>query len=112
LLWEKTYGGSGFDAARGVNMGSDGGFVINGNSKSTDADLSDNAGENDIWVIKTDSNGTMVWQKTFGGSGLDYGFDIIETIDNAILLVGETTSTDFPNLQNKGKSDAIVIKIK
>lgn len=112
LLWEKTYGGSGFDSARGVNLSTDGGFIINGNSKSIDADLSNNAGENDIWVIKTDNNGNMVWQKTFGGSGLDFGFDIIETVDNAILLVGETTSTDFLNLQNKGKSDAVVVKIK
>jgi len=54
----------------------------------------------------------MVWQKTFGGMSLDYGFDAIETEDNAIILVGETTSADFPNLQNKGMSDAVIIKVK
>jgi len=112
MVWEKTYGGSGFDSARAINIGADGGFVICGNSKSIDADLSDNAGENDIWLIKTDTNGNMEWQKTFGGAGLDFGFDAIETKGGSIVLVGEMASEDFPDLQNKGKADAVVIKIK
>lgn len=112
LVWQKTFGGSAFDAAESVSPTKDGGFILIGNSKSSDQDANTNAGENDIWLIKTDANGNLVWQKTFGGMDLDYGFDAIETDDNAILLVGETTSTDFSNLQNKGMSDAVVIKIK
>ena len=112
LVWQKTFGGSAFDAAESVSLSKDGGFIIVGNSKSTDKDASANAGENDIWLIKTDAEGNMVWQKTFGGMSLDYGFDAIETEDNAIILVGETTSADFPNLQNKGMSDAVIIKVK
>lgn len=112
LVWQKTFGGTAFDAAESVSPSKDGGFILIGNSKSSDKDANANAGENDIWLIKTDADGNMVWQKTFGGTNLDYGFDAIETDDNAILLVGETTSTDFSNLQNKGMSDAVVIKIK
>lgn len=112
LVWQKTFGGSGFDAAESVSLSKDGGFIITGNSKSSDKDSSANAGENDIWLIKTDAEGNMIWQKTFGGTNLDYGFDAIETDDNAIILVGKTTSTDFLSLQNKGLSDAVVIKIK
>lgn len=112
LVWQKTFGGSGFDAAESVSPSKDGGFILIGNSKSSDKDVNANVGENDIWLIKTYADGNMIWQKTFGGANLDYGFDAIETDDNAILLVGETTSTDFPNLQNKGMSDAVVIKIK
>lgn len=112
LVWQKTFGGSAFDAAESVTLSKDGGFIIIGNSKSNDKDASDNAGENDIWLIKTDSEGNMVWQKTFGGTNLDFGFDAIETDNNGILLVGETSSTDFPNLDNKGLSDLIIVKIK
>lgn len=112
LVWETTFGGSEFDAAQSVSRSIDGGFIISGNSKSNDKDASANAGENDIWLIKTDARGNMIWQKTFGGSGLDYGFDAIETDNGSIILVGETTSTDFNDLQNKGKSDLIVMKIK
>ena len=111
LVWQKTFGGTAFDAAESVSPSKDGGFILVGNSKSNDKYASVNTGENDIWLIKTDANGNMVWQKTFGGTGLDYGFDAIETEDNSILLVGETTSTNFSKLQNKGLSDAVVIKI-
>ena len=112
FVWERTFGGSHFDAAQSVSLSKDGGFIIAGNSKSEDKDSNANAGENDIWLIKTDANGNMIWQKSFGGSGLDYGFDAIETATGAIVLVGETASEDFLDLQNKGKSDVVVIKIK
>jgi hypothetical protein len=111
-VWEKSYGGSEFDDGQSVTLSKDGGFIITGNSKSSNSDSNSNAGENDIWLIKTDPQGNLEWQKTFGGSGLDYGFDAIESADGSIVLVGETASEDFSNLQNKGKSDAVVIKIK
>ena len=112
LVWEHTFGGSAFDAAQSVALSSDGGFIISGNSKSTSMDLTANAGENDIWLIKTDANGRMVWQKTFGGGGLDYGFDALETEDESIILVGESESTDFLELQNKGLKDMLILKVK
>ncbi|MGF1558865.1 MAG: hypothetical protein ACFCUL_07235 [Flavobacteriaceae bacterium] len=112
MVWERTFGGSGFDDAQSVSLSADGGFIIAGNSKSNDADANANAGENDIWVIKTDENGNMVWQKSFGGTGLDFGFDALETADGGIILVGETSSTDFLDLHNMGKSDAVIIKIR
>ncbi|MGB5820077.1 MAG: hypothetical protein WBG90_11390 [Saonia sp.] len=112
MLWEKTFGGARFDAAQAVNLDSDGGFIISGNSKSTDGDATSNAGENDIWVVKTDSNGNLLWEKSFGGSGLDFGFDAIENKDKSLVLVGESGSADFPSLQSKGNSDLVVIKIK
>lgn len=112
LVWEKTFGGSQFDAAQSVSLSKDGGFIIVGNSKSIDKDVTNNVGENDIWLIKTDANGNMTWQKTFGGVGLDYGFDALETELGSIVLVGETASRDFLNVQNKGNSDVVVMKVK
>ena len=112
LVWETSFGGTHFDAAQSVSPSKDGGFIISGNSKSADKDANTNAGENDIWLIKTDANGAMTWQKTFGGAGLDYGFDALETAEGSIVVVGESASTDFSNLQNKGKSDVIILKVK
>lgn len=111
-VWDKSYGGSQFEDGQSVTLSKDGGFIITGNSKSADKDVNANAGENDIWLIKTDAQGNMEWQKTFGGAGLDFGFDALETNDGSIVLVGEMASEDFPNLQNKGKSDAVIIKIR
>lgn len=112
LVWEKTYGGIHFDAGEGVSLSSDGGFIISGNSKSDGIDATKNAGENDIWLIKTDAEGNLVWQQAFGGTGLDFGFDAIENEDRSIVLIGETASADFTNLQNKGETDVVVIKVK
>ncbi|MGB5436940.1 MAG: hypothetical protein WBM98_13685 [Maribacter sp.] len=112
LLWEKTYGGTQFDAAQGVSASLDGGYSIAGNSKSLDSDATVNAGENDLWVVKTASNGDLLWQRSFGGSALEYGFDVLENPDKSIIVVGESASPDFPGLQNKGMSDVIMIKIK
>jgi hypothetical protein len=112
LVWETSFGGAQFDASESVIASQDAGFIIIGNSKSNDMDTNANAGENDIWLIKTDPNGNMVWQKSFGGTGLDFGFDATETSEGSIILIGETSSTDFPNLQSMGKSDAVIIKIK
>ncbi|WP_289645359.1 hypothetical protein [Maribacter aestuarii] len=112
LIWEETYGGTQFDAAQAVVQSSDGGFLVVGNSKSSDLDANFNSGENDIWVIKTDAQGNLVWQKSFGGTGIDFGFDVVENSQGNILVVGESSSTDFPSITSKGKSDLIVLKIK
>jgi hypothetical protein len=112
LVWERSFGGSQFDAAQAVTPSKDGGFFLIGNSKSSDLDTNSNAGENDIWMIKTDAEGNLVWQKSFGGSDIDFGFDVIENSSGSVLLVGETSSVDFPSLTSKGRSDLVVIKVK
>lgn len=111
LLWEKTFGGTEFDDAKGLDVTSDGGFVIAGNSKSIDGDVTENKGENDLWVIKTDALGNIVYQKTFGGADLDFGFDVIEDTQGSLVLIGEAASADFEGLTSKGANDLVVIKI-
>lgn len=112
LLWERSFGGTEFEDAESISILADGGFMIVGNSKSVDGDAIENSGENDIWIIRTDAEGRLEWQKSIGGSGLDYGFDLLENGDGSILVVGETQSQDFPNVQNNGMTDLVVIKIK
>ena len=112
LIWEQTYGGSQFDLAQAVVQSKDGGFLITGNSKSDDKDSSLNNGENDIWLVKTNAFGDLVWEKSFGGSGLDFGFDLLENTDGSILIVGESSSTDFGSISSKGNADLILLKIK
>lgn len=112
LIWEKTYGGSKFDLAQAVVQSKDGGFLIAGNTKSDDKDSLLNNGENDIWVVKTNAFGELVWEKSFGGSGLDFAFDLIENEDGSVMVVGETASSDFQSLTSKGNTDLIFLKIK
>jgi hypothetical protein len=112
LLWEQSYGGTGFDAAHGISLATDDGLLIVGNSKSSDLDASENFGENDLWLLKTNYEGELQYQKAIGGTDLDFGYDVLESVDGGVIVVGETASTDFPKINNHGGIDLVVIKLK
>ena len=114
LLWEKSFGGSGFDAAWAIDSGKGifSSYIIAGNSKSSDGDITSNNGENDFWVLKIDTTGKLLFEKSLGGSGLDFAYGVIETFDQKIVVVGETESTDKDITSNKGGKDIWIAKIK
>ena len=112
LLWEKTFGGTAFDAARGLNVTLEGGFVIAGNSKSLDGNATENNGENDLWIIKTDAEGNILYEKSFGGADLDFGFDALEDNNGNLVLVGETSTSLSEGIEHQGSTDLVILKIK
>ncbi|MFP2995632.1 hypothetical protein ABN763_06960 [Spongiivirga sp. MCCC 1A20706] len=112
MVWQKTYGGTDFEAAWSIAASLDKGFVIAGNSKSTDNDLSSNKGENDFWILKIDQNGNLLHELNIGGSGLDFAYGVTATSDGKIIAVGDTESTDQDIMTNKGKKDVLIAKIK
>ncbi|MAU71036.1 MAG: hypothetical protein CMP77_15200 [Flavobacterium sp.] len=109
LVWEQTYGGSGFDAASSVVAASDGGYLIAGNSRSGDGDLQSNQGQNDAWVLKINDEGIIVWQRSVGGSQIDLAAAVIELNGEKVLAVGESASDDFDVNQNKGFTDVLLL---
>ncbi|MFD2587927.1 hypothetical protein ACFSQJ_13360 [Croceitalea marina] len=111
LIWQHSYGGSGFDSADSVNLAVNGGFIISGNSKSADKDVSVNQGENDFWILTTDAQGNLLNEVSMGGTDLDFAYDAIEANDGSIFVVGETASGDFPEIKHKGGVDLVVAKI-
>ena len=111
LIWQHSYGGSGFDSADSVNLAINGGFIISGNSKSADKDVSVNQGENDFWILTTDAQGNLLSEFSMGGADLDFAYDAIEANDGSIFVVGETASGDFPEIEHKGGVDLVVAKI-
>lgn len=60
IVWSKTYGGTGTERAYSARQTSDGGYIMLGVTDSF------GAGDDDIWVIKVDGSGTLVWEKTYG----------------------------------------------
>jgi hypothetical protein len=79
LKWEKTFGGTGESVGNCVRPTSDGGYIIAGTTDSK------GAGMDDIWLIKTDSQGNANWDKTFGGPSDDAGFEVDQTDDGYVL---------------------------
>lgn len=112
LIWGKTIGGTSFDVARSISKTKDNGFLISGSSRSSDGDVAKNNGQNDAWVLKIDANANLNWQKTVGGSDIDFAFDAVERNDNSIIVVGETSSLDADVPENKGFTDLLIFKIK
>jgi len=94
LEWEHSYGDSMNEEAFSVFQTSDQGFVIGGYTESNDGDVTGNHGVNDFWIIKTDMNGTLEWQKCLGGSRQDYGYSMAYTSNGEIIVAGSTTSDD------------------
>lgn len=109
LIWDKTYGGSSFDVGRSISKTQDGHFIISGSSRSADGDLTENKGQNDAWILKIDINGNLIWQKTIGGSNIDFAYDAVELNNKNIIAVGESSSADNDISINKGFSDLLII---
>lgn len=111
LLWEKTLGGTNFDAARDITATQDGGFLIAGSSRSNDVDVSENKGQNDAWALKINSNGAIEWETSIGGTNIDFAYGITELNNKKIVMVGDTYSNDIDITENKGFSDLLIINI-
>jgi hypothetical protein len=91
--WSKTYGGTGDDNPYSMIRTSDGGYAILG---STDSGTNNN----DFLLVKVDSAGNQQWSKTYGGTGGEYGYSLVQTSDGGYVLAGITYSygagyTDF-----------------
>ena len=111
LIWEKTIGGTSFDVARSVSKTQDNGFVISGSSRSLDNSFT-NQGQNDALLLKINSEGNLLWQKTIGGTEIDFFYDAVQLNSNTIIAVGETSSSEGDLTENKGFSDALIVIVK
>jgi hypothetical protein len=98
MEWDRTYGGTDGDGASAIVETSDGGYALAG------VTLSFGAGDRDVWLIKTDTNGNMQWNKTYGGTGTEEASSLVETSDGGFAIAGNTDSL------GAGESDFWLIK--
>ena len=85
-LWERVYGGINWDFGYCVKQTLDGGFIIAGGTYSY------GAGNEDMWLIKTATNGDTLWTRTYGGFLNDEARSVKQTSDGGYLLIGTTQS--------------------
>jgi hypothetical protein len=98
-IWTKTFGGAANEEANEVIFSSDGNLLILGNTSSY------GAGGNDVYLLKIDTTGALLWQKNYGGAANESGEDIMQTPDGNYMISGATAS------YGSGARDMYVLKI-
>ena len=96
--WNNTFGGNGDDEGHCVKQTTDGGYIIAGLTNSFGAGLKD------FYLVKTDSLGSLLWQRTFGGANDDEAYSVLQTNDGGYVAAGVTSS--FSN----GGRDVFLVK--
>jgi hypothetical protein len=96
--WQKTFGGEKYDEAYSVQQTADSGFIVAGRTQSY------GAGGSDVWLIKTDSTGKKMWQRTFGSTLEDEAHSVQQTQDGGFIIAGFTTRA------STGYTDVFLIK--
>lgn len=99
VIWQKTYGESEHESADSIQLTSDDGFIVLGTTSSY------GNGEDDLWVLKLQADGTVDWQRTYGGSDDEMANSIKQVSDGGYIIVGETQS------YGAGNYDSWVLKL-
>jgi hypothetical protein len=99
ILWQKAYGGGEDDSATSIRETPDGGFVVSGLTRSF------GAGSSDVWLLRLDSSGNPVWQRTYGGEAEEGDSRVMTTSDGGFIVASSTTSF------GAGDWDAWVLKL-
>ena len=111
LQWRKYFGGTNNDRSYDAIQTLEGDFIIVGTSESNDFDISNSKGSYDMWVIKLDNNGNLIWEKSFGGKGYDGGNAVIENSYGNIMILGQTNSLDNDITDPLGSSDFFLVNM-
>jgi len=93
IEWQNSYGGTKSEWANSIQQTSDGGYIFAGFSYSNDGDVSGHHGTTEFedgWVVKLNAEGSLLWQKSFGGTDDDIITSIQQISDGGYLVAGTT----------------------
>ena len=99
VVWERTFGGGESDEAGSVVALADGGLAVAGSTRSK------GAGTRDMWVLRLDGSGNVLWDRTFGGGLSDWASSVVALADGGLAVAGGTES------KGAGKFDVWVLRL-
>lgn len=105
-LWQRTYGGSVGEYPTDIIADNQGYYYLSIETYSNDGDVqSGNHGGSDRWIVKIDVQGNIIWERCYGGSGIEYGARLKLLSNGNILAFSATTSSDGDVPVNYGYLD-------
>ena len=111
ILWQNCLGSISHEDCEGVTKSPDGGYFLTGTCESNGGDVTGNHFSIDMWVVKVDSIGELLWQRSLGGYGTDQGESIVCLADSTIIAAGYTFSDDGDITFLYGATDAWLVKL-
>ncbi|HRP89297.1 MAG TPA: T9SS type A sorting domain-containing protein [Edaphocola sp.] len=108
VTWSSAKGYSDYESAKSVAIASDGSYFITGSTNSPEA--TNHKGANDAWVLRINTNGTIAWQNSIGGTDDDGGSQVIQGADGSVWVAGRTKSNDkdISGNHSNGKQDLLL----
>ncbi len=83
LIWNRTYSRSTYDRGYGIVECQDGGFAIIGETRQEGLEFI-----TDVWLLRVDDLGALLWDTTFGSVYDEQGYDIVERRNGGFAFVG------------------------
>lgn len=108
--WSRVYGGLSYDEAESICQSADGGYVVAGLSRSS---VGGGGGTNidNIWVLHTDASGNLLWQRQYGGIGIEQAFSVLQASDGGYVIGGLSEFATGDVGGNQGGWDMWLIKL-
>jgi hypothetical protein len=93
MAWQKALGGSLLDQALAITRAKDGGCAVAGMSTSIDGNITVNHGKSESWIVRLNAAGSVVWQKSLGGTNSEISTGLTAT-GNSFTVIGRSNSSD------------------
>lgn len=113
-IWDQSYGGTDYETVWGVRESLAGSFLVGGLSASTNGTRTTGSfGNHDYWIARIHGDGSMLWQKSHGGTGLDDCRAFVPTADGGGLFCGKSASPPSGNKESQwyGSDDFWAVRV-
>ncbi|CAN5316500.1 hypothetical protein BH09BAC2_BH09BAC2_06290 [soil metagenome] len=114
IIWQKCLGGTNEEQCKFIQHTTDGGYIVGGDSRSSDGDVTGAHGNADMWIVKLNSIGVIQWQRALGSGSDDNCTRVFQLTDGNYALSGAsgfTNGGDIDGSQQKGEKDFWILKI-
>jgi hypothetical protein len=115
ILWEKILEGNNYDKGKDIRETSDNGFILCGESNSNSGEFNYTTGQYDMWIIKLDDSGEILWKNRYGSADGDYPFAVGETSEGYVMIghtIGSYTLDYWVTMLTYDKDDGTNTKWK